>query len=56
MLALLMIGGGIYGAIWWRNEKIRRWKWAAIVIPERLARVPRSMGRYGARRSTQRNR
>jgi UPF0755 protein len=40
MLALLMIGGSIYGAIWWRNEKIRRWKLAAIVIPERLARVP----------------
>jgi UPF0755 protein len=37
---LLILGGGVYGGIWWRNEKIRQWKWEAIVMPERVARVP----------------
>jgi UPF0755 protein len=39
-LLLLLIAGAVSGGIWYRKEQIRKWKWEAIVMPERTARVP----------------
>jgi UPF0755 protein len=42
--ALVLIGGGFAYNTWRKREALRRYNWAKIVLPERLARVPAPWG------------
>jgi UPF0755 protein len=41
LLGLLLAAGLAGGLLWRKRERERRWKWEPIVMPERVARVPK---------------